>query len=106
MLNFLSLQLPKAKQESWLRMAQTMHPADFWCNFQLANFVSGTNRPVEATAYYFLALAIRPDTSAVYNNLGLALRDQKNLPAAIDAYKRALAIDEKHAYAWNNLGIA
>jgi len=45
-------------------------------------------------------LAIRPNTTVVYNNLGAALRHQKNFPAEIEAYKKALAIDEKNAYAW------
>ena len=30
--------LPEAKQETWLRMGQSLHRGDFWCNFELANF--------------------------------------------------------------------
>jgi tetratricopeptide (TPR) repeat protein len=106
MLNFVSLSLPEAKRESWRRLGQSLHPADFWCNFGLANFLSEKKRPAEAIGYYYAALAIRPNTSAVYNNLGIALRDQKNLPAAIDAFKKALAIDDKLTGTWSNLGAA
>jgi tetratricopeptide (TPR) repeat protein len=34
------------------------------------------------------------------------LRAQKDLPTAIDAYKKALAIEPKYAKAWINLGVA
>ena len=38
MLLVLADMLPEAKQESWLRMGQSLHRGDFWCNFELANF--------------------------------------------------------------------
>jgi tetratricopeptide (TPR) repeat protein len=101
---FLSAKLTVAKQESLLRLGQSHNPADFWCNFALANSLRKEKKPAEAIGYYYAALAIRPNTSVVYNNLGVALHDQKNFPAAMDAYKKALAIDDKYAKAWTNLG--
>jgi tetratricopeptide (TPR) repeat protein len=104
MLLVLAKMLPEAKQESWLRMGQSLHRGDFWCNFALADFLRSKKKRSEATGYYSVALAIRPNTAAVYNNLGVALLDQKKLPAAIDAFKQMLAIDDQDAWAWNNLG--
>jgi eukaryotic-like serine/threonine-protein kinase len=92
-------------QESWLRRAQVQNPADFWLNFNLGNALSKT-QPLEATGFYRVALAVRPTSSAVYVNLGNALRHQKQLPEAIAAFHKAIAIDPKHAIAYNQLGLA
>src|SRR5260370_474424 len=106
-LYLLSFYVQEAKKEPWLRKAQAIHPADFWLNFQLA-FVLSKNkeRGPEASGFYRVALAIRPKTPAVYYNLGIALYDQKDLPAAIDAFRNALAIDAKFEKAWIRLGAA
>ena len=106
MVILLGERLPQAKQESWMRVGQTLYPTDFWLNFQVAVFFSKKDRPSEAIAYYFAALAIRPNSAAVYNNLGLAFHDLKNLPAAVEAYKKALAIDNKDSRTWYHLGLA
>ncbi len=92
-------------KESWLRQAQAEHPADFWLNFHLAWAIQNTN-PVEAAGFYRVALAVRPASSAAYNNLGNALSQQKKLPEAIAAYHKAIEIDPKHAYAYTGLGNA
>src|SRR5262249_20633827 len=82
-------------KEAWLRKAQAEHPADFWLNMELANLLK--TRPVEAAGFYRVALAVRPESSAVYNNLGLAFHDQGKLPEAIAAYHKAIEIDPKLA---------
>jgi tetratricopeptide (TPR) repeat protein len=92
-------------QESWLRRAQLQYPADFWLNFGLANALQ-KSEPVEAIGFYRVALAIRPTSSAAYNNLGNALREQKKLPEAIAAYHKAIEVDPKFAGAYYNLGVA
>jgi tetratricopeptide (TPR) repeat protein/serine/threonine protein kinase len=107
MLDEVSLMLPKGKtEETWLRTAQTLHPADFWINYRLAYLLAEKKDNLEAAGFYRVALAVRPNSAAVYNGLGNALRNQKDLPAAIDAYKKALAIDPKFELAWTNLGLA
>jgi serine/threonine protein kinase/tetratricopeptide (TPR) repeat protein len=88
-----------------LRRAQAEHPADFWLNFYLADALQSTS-PTEATGFYRAALAVRPGTKEVYNNLGNTLRDQKKLHEAIAAYHKAIEIDPKFGYAYNNLGNA
>ena len=100
--------LPEGKpEETWLRMAQALHPSDFWLNFELGVILARTKeRVLEATGFYRAALAIRPNSGATYNNLGNAGSGANDQLAAIDAYNKALAIDPKHSAAWNNLGIA
>ncbi|HEY7428116.1 MAG TPA: tetratricopeptide repeat protein, partial [Gemmataceae bacterium] len=87
-----------------LTAAQERHPADFWLNFYRGNAVLNSN-PEEAIGYYRAALAVRPKTSAVYNNLGLTLRAKHDLDGAITCYKAALALDPKFAGAYDNLGL-
>src|SRR5205807_1112747 len=70
-----------------LRQAQARHPQDFWLNFALADFLLRKRKvPGEAVGFYWAALVIRPDTATVYNNLGAALHDQKDLKGAIAAF--------------------
>jgi tetratricopeptide (TPR) repeat protein len=91
-----------------LQRGQRRYPGDFWLNFKLANALKEDRRGRwdEAISYYRAALAVRPQTAAVYNNLGLALAAKPDLDAAIAAYRQALAIDDKDALALNNLGLA
>jgi tetratricopeptide (TPR) repeat protein len=105
MLNLVSLLLPEAKREAWLRLGQGLHPGDFWLNFELAFVLARTKAGAsEAAGYYRVALALRPNTAAVYNNLGIVLQDKKDREGALAAYQKALALDPKLARAWNNLG--
>jgi tetratricopeptide (TPR) repeat protein/tRNA A-37 threonylcarbamoyl transferase component Bud32 len=89
----------------WLRQAQTQHPADFWLNYDLARALAKVETG-EAAGYFRAALAVRPQSTAAWNNLGVALHAQKKLAEAEDAYRHALKIDPQSALAWTNLGIA
>ena len=93
---------------AFLRQAVATHPADFWSNLHLAYWLAGKQEPewAEAVRYYTAAIALRPQSARLLNNLGIALQESKQLDAAIDAYDRALAIDPTLATAWNNLGTA
>jgi tetratricopeptide (TPR) repeat protein len=106
MLDLVAMLLPQENREPWLRQAQAAHPRDFWLNFHLTPTLLDNNEPQEAAGFCRVALALRPNTAAVYNNLGLALREQKKLPEALDAYHKALTLDRKVAKTWNNLGVA
>ena len=46
-----------------------------------------------------------PDQADCYSNLGIVLQSTGRLDAAIDAYRRAIAIDPNHANAHSNLGV-
>jgi tetratricopeptide (TPR) repeat protein/serine/threonine protein kinase len=99
------LRADNPEKETWHRQAREQYPADFWLNFDLANALQ-KSKPVEAVGFYLVALIVRPESSAAYNNLANTLIDLKRLPEAIAAYKTAIAIDPKHAIAHNNLGLA
>src|SRR5262249_53574126 len=92
------------QRESWLRRGQAEHPADFWLNFHLAGALEETS-PVEASGFLRAALAARPGTSVVYNNLGKMLFDQKKLPEAIALFEKAIELDPRHAIAHYNRGV-
>jgi serine/threonine-protein kinase len=88
-----------------LRAAQRRHPADFWVNFDLARALQNLN-PAEAVGFYRAALALRPDSGAVYSNLGAALLHNGNLDAAIAAFYRARELDPNNPKVHDNLGAA
>jgi predicted TPR repeat methyltransferase len=46
-----------------------------------------------------------PDQADWYSNLGIIFQEDGQLEAAIDAYRRAIAIDPSHANAHSNLGV-
>jgi serine/threonine-protein kinase len=91
-----------------LQRAQRRHPADFWLNLDLGNVLrrEGLARHEQAIGYYLAALAVRPQTSAVYNNLGVGLYVTKDLEGAIATYRQAIALDPHDAKIYNNLGTA
>jgi tetratricopeptide (TPR) repeat protein len=90
--------------EPFLRRAQAEHPADFWLNFNLGHTLSDTN-PAEAIGFYRAALAIRPENSMVYNNLGAALDNLKKTPEAEAAFRRAIELNPQNAgMPYYNLG--
>src|SRR5262249_56798304 len=62
------------------------HPGDFWLCFTLANLLYEKGRPGEAVGYYRAALAVRPDSSVTYSNLGNALRASKDLAGAVASF--------------------
>jgi Flp pilus assembly protein TadD len=102
-----------------LRRVQQHYPSDFWVTFALACTLhqgvhgtgpkgQGKNSPEldEATAFYRAALALRPTSAAVLNNLGLALADKGDLTGAIASYRKALELDPRFVQGYTNLGAA
>jgi CRISPR-associated protein Csy1 len=61
-------------------------------------------RPVLAEACFREAVLIKPDSAQAWNNLGIALRDQKKNDEAVDAFGRAIAADVRYFRGHNNLG--
>jgi serine/threonine-protein kinase len=97
--------LKGSEKERLLRAAQEQHPGDFWSNFWWGSALEMSKRPAEAVGYFRAALAVRPGTAAVYNNLGIALQDQGKLDEAAAEFRKAIYLDPKHALPHNNLGI-
>lgn len=92
------------KAVQWLRHAQMRHPADFWLNFDLASVLL-MEQPIDAAGYYRTALAVRRHSGAAWNNLGVALRQQKDFPAARHALLKAVEAEPGNAFAWTTLGL-
>jgi eukaryotic-like serine/threonine-protein kinase len=88
-----------------LTEAQERYPNDFWLNVYLGNALVQARKWGEAASYYRAALAVRPNTAAVYNNLGGALHKGR-VGGAIRAYQQALDLDPNAAPTWNNFGLA
>jgi Flp pilus assembly protein TadD len=88
-----------------LTEALERYPSDFWLNFYLGNALAKAQKWGEAAGYYRAALAVRPDTAVVYNNLGSALL-KGQLGGGIRAYQQALRLDPNSAPTYNNFGLA
>lgn len=94
-----------------LRRARALHPTDFWIAFYLGNYLSERKAAdvvelEERIGCYRVAMALRPDSSFVHNNLGLALADKEQMDEAIAEYKKAIVLNSKNAPAHHNLGLA
>ena len=61
---------------------------------------------VQAIACYQQALILKPDYAEVYNNLGLAFKQQNCLDEAVACYRKALEANPQYAVACNNLANA
>jgi tetratricopeptide (TPR) repeat protein len=93
----------KAQAVEVLNRAQRRHPSDFWINFDLARALYQSD-PKEAAGFYRVALALRPRTYAVHNELGNALLVQNRLTEAETEYREAIALNPAEFYARCGLG--
>jgi serine/threonine protein kinase/tetratricopeptide (TPR) repeat protein len=113
----------QAGAERLLRRALQLHPADFWTNVELATRLAlaiepsaptksaidrrtASGRVEEGLGFYRAALAIRPQSPVVHNNLGLALRTQGKPAEAEAACRKAIALRPDLPEARCNLGHA
>jgi tetratricopeptide (TPR) repeat protein len=91
-----------------LTRAQRRFPADFWINHNLAWALTRVQPPrrEEAVGFYRAAVALRPESPGVRQNLGLALENQGKLAEAIASYHDALRLQPGFAEAHCDLGHA
>ncbi len=89
-----------------LTAVQARYPQDFWINFGLGGTLGLARRSDEALGYFRAALAVRPDVSAVQNNLGDALYAKGRREEAIGHFKEALRLDPDSMVAHLSLGSA
>jgi tetratricopeptide (TPR) repeat protein len=110
----LSLRANDAQVEcvALLRWGRGRHPRDFWLHFDLGvRLQNGTGETAtaaeleEAIGCYRAALALRPETSTVHYNLGIALRAKGQLDEAIDAFRDAIRLQPDMPEALTNLGL-
>ncbi|AGA28248.1 serine/threonine-protein kinase [Singulisphaera acidiphila] len=93
-------------QVGTLRLAQRQHLGDFWVNYNLAIALSklGPAHRDASVAFATAAVALRPQSAAAHNVLGIALKVQGKFGEAVASYERALTLDPKHVPAHCNLG--
>src|SRR5262249_5858862 len=100
-----ALEAQKGDAVPLLTAAQRRYTDDFWLNFTLGNALSDAKRPGEAVGYYPAALALRPEASVAYTNLGVALSAQGDVAGALACYRKALELGPKSVLARYNLGV-
>ena len=99
------LQRAGGKPIPFLTKVQVAFPNDFWANYVLANMLGDGRTPEDAIAYYEAALHIRPQTSSVYNNLGLALMNARRWEEAVENFQKAVDLDPSNTAAYGNVGV-
>jgi tetratricopeptide (TPR) repeat protein len=88
--------------------AQLHHPADFFLNEELGiNFA--TRHPPrldDATRYFSVAVALRPQSAGAHGNLGFVLCQKKRLEEAVEEFREAIKLDANSAKHHDGLGDA
>ncbi|WP_165227046.1 protein kinase domain-containing protein [Aquisphaera insulae] len=108
-----SIPLLLALEEQWnvlgqdsspfLRRILREHPEDFWVNLRAADVLREKNEFAESARYYQAALAIRPGTALVYNNLAMVLSGAGHREEAVELHHLALRLDPDSAPYHHNL---
>jgi tetratricopeptide (TPR) repeat protein/serine/threonine protein kinase len=96
----------KADGLSLLYQAHQQQPGDFWLNILMGYALQRRSHWNEAIGYYHAALALRPQSAAVYAELGNVLFGKGDLDGAIAQYNKALVLEPKLARAHSNLASA
>jgi Flp pilus assembly protein TadD len=94
-----------AKAEALLDPVAKSDPDLPEVNHQLGMVYVRTGRTDAGLQLLRKAVAIRPEESLYWNNLGAACLSIERSQEAVDAVKKALAIDAKNFMAWQNLGL-
>ena len=84
---------------AFLRRVYWHHPDDFWINYYLGVFLRQMQppRPKEAIPFLTAALALHSQNAAAYDQLGIALMENRDFDEAIAAFQQA--IDRKRDFA-------
>jgi eukaryotic-like serine/threonine-protein kinase len=96
---------PDAATKLLLQLQQE-HPDDFWVNWELAECLSRSRpkRLDEAVIFSHAAVALRPESPAVYNRLAVIFNLQNRVDKAIASCRKAIAINPRYLLAYLNLG--
>jgi serine/threonine-protein kinase len=96
----------KADAVPLVTAAQARYPNDYWLNSLLAAVFGREKNWDKALGYFRAALAVRPESAVVHNNLGKALHELKQFDAAAREFREAIRIDPHYALSHFNLGNA
>ena len=77
----------------FLKRVQHAHPDDLWTNQRLGFVCMHFGLPGEAVGYYQAAVAVRPESGLLRNNLGRALTDVGRREEGMKEYYRAVDLD-------------
>jgi eukaryotic-like serine/threonine-protein kinase len=88
-----------------MRRYQEAHSGNFWVNLRLADTLFTRGKAQDAIRYYQAALAIRPKTAVVCNNLGIALAETGRRQEALEQYARAVEFDPTSRRVRTNLAV-
>ncbi|HLW68288.1 MAG TPA: tetratricopeptide repeat protein, partial [Gemmataceae bacterium] len=82
-----------------LRRAQQRHPADFWINERLGSFLWLSKPPdlEESAGFHRVALALRSESPGAHVNLGVVLKDLRQLGAAKVELEEAIRLKPDYA---------
>jgi serine/threonine protein kinase/Flp pilus assembly protein TadD len=100
------LRLDKLGEDGVRRLEDGLrqYPGDFWLHFALGA-IGGKAHADARIGANRAALALRPNTSAVLNNLGGTLREKGRLKDAIAALRQAIHVKKDDAVAHLHLGV-
>ncbi|MBN9522510.1 tetratricopeptide repeat protein [bacterium] len=90
-------------QERVLRLAQEQYPDDFWVNLDLANALHRQKKLTDEAQFVRAAVALRPESTAALNNLGLCLLDLAKPDEAVVPLRKAVTLDPSFALGHKNL---
>jgi Flp pilus assembly protein TadD len=91
------------KQLPALAAKAERYPKDAEVRQDYAMALHATGDLRQAQSQYEAAVRLKPDDSAMHNNLGSVYRDQGDYGHAVDAYKTAVRLNAKNANAYTNL---
>lgn len=93
-LELLAFKLYPERRIKLLRRALLEYPDDFWLLFAIARL---GDEPSERIGYIQAALCVRPDTLAIWNNLGTAFDQMGESDEAIKAFEHAIELGPDRA---------
>jgi tetratricopeptide (TPR) repeat protein len=97
----------RAAAVRFLQQSQHQYPGDFWINFELGTqLAEDTQTLADAVGFLRVALAARPNSPPVWNNLAGALARQGKLEEAVDAFHKVIALQPDRPHHYFNLGKA
>jgi tetratricopeptide (TPR) repeat protein len=90
----------------FLTQVQKQNPGDFWINTLLGEMINSKSNFPEAIGYYRAALAIRPHSAIVRNNLGRIFIQTGSYDDAFDQFTQGIQADPTAAVVYSNRGVA